>query len=258
MRKKYASKLKLWSQTGGRKSGEYNLKNINYPELNEDLAEFIGAHLGDGTMSKYFIKISGDYRYDLSYFNYLSKIVLKLFGISTSITKEKYRNTAYLTIYSKEVCLFLNKNYYIPFGDKIKNNAIIPERILKNRKLFVACLRGLVDTDGSISRRGRNGSQFCLEFFSQNKKLFDQVNGMGRQLNIFTYSTKNRAGTNKWDNIKRYFKIVGSSNLKHIIRFYTKNYENTTIYLADVPKYLKKDLYINMNLPFKMGSWSSG
>ena len=70
MRKKYASKLKLWSQTGGRKSGEYNLKNINYPELNEDLAEFIGAHLGDGTMSKYFIKISGDYRYDLSYFNF--------------------------------------------------------------------------------------------------------------------------------------------------------------------------------------------
>lgn len=258
MREKYSNKLHEWRIKGGKTSSLLNTKVIKHPALDKNLSEFIGAHLGDGTMTKYFIKISGDYRYDLHYFNYLSKLVFNLFRITPSIVKEKNRNTVYLIISSKEVCSFLNKNYGIPFGNKIKNKAKIPEKIMKNKRLAVSCLRGLVDTDGSVSRRGRNGNQFCVNFTSHNPILLHQVKRIGKDLSIFTYASWKDVGTNKWVNIEKYFSIIGSSNQKHIIRFLLRKYENKAIYLKDIPLYAKKDLYRNMNLPFKMGSWSSG
>ncbi len=258
MMEKHKSKLTEWRIKGGRNSSIKSIKKIKHPELNEDLAEFIGVYLGDGTLTKYFIRVSGDYRYDLPYFNYLSKLTFRLFGVNPTVYKEKNRNTAYLAIFSKELCSFLNKKYSINFGNKIKNKTQIPEKILQSRKLSTACLRGLIDTDGSVSRRGRKGSQFCIQFTSHNIGLLNQVNEIGKNLKIFTYFTGNNIGTNKWENILRYFKIAGSSNLKHIVRFHLRNYKNKTIYLREVPLYFKKNLYSNMNLPFKMDPWSSG
>lgn len=253
MMDKYPSQLKIWRKKGKRNSS--NLKKINYPELNEELAEFIGAYLGDGTITRYFVRISGDYRYDLPYFNYLSNLVFKLFGVKSKIYKDKRLiNTCYLLVSSKNLCSFLKDNYGIKYGDKIKNNTCVPKQILLNKKFSIACLRGLVDTDGSISRRGRNGSQFCVQFSSCIQELLHQVYNIGRELGIFTYFTGHETGTNNWSNILRYFKIVGSSNLKHIIRFNLRYSENKTLYVRDIPIYLKKTLYRNMELPFRMGS----
>ena len=122
--------------------------------------------------------------------------------------------------------------------------------VAENENLTIACLRGLIDTDGSVSRRGRNGSQFCIQFTSHNKPLLKQVNKIGRELGIFTFYDKVGTGTNKWANILRYFEIVGSSNLKHIIRFHLRT-KGKTIYLNELPEYFKKDLYKNLDLPFK-------
>lgn len=259
MMKKYSSQLPLWRIRGGMNSPIPKTKDITYPELNENLAEFIGAYLGDGTLTKYFIRISGDYRYDLPYFNYLSKLIFKLFGIKPIIIKEKRLvNTAHLLIFSKKICSFLKDDYGIKYGHKIRNKTCVPKDILKDKELSIACLRGLVDTDGSVSRRGKGGSQFCVQFTNHNKKLLYQANSIGKRLRIFTYITGNGTGTNKWENILKYFEIVGSSNLRHIVRFCLRNYESKTIYVGDVVKYYKKNLYRNINLPFKMGLWSSG
>ena len=73
--------------------------------------------------------------------------------------------------------------------------------IFKNKELVVACLRGLIDTDGSVSRRGRNGSQFCIQFTSHNKLLLNQVDVIGKKLGIFTFYDRTGTGTNKWKNI---------------------------------------------------------
>ena len=112
-----------------------------------------------------------------------------------------------------------------------------------------------MDTDGSVSRRGK---QFCVQFGSNNLLLLKQVNSIGKEWGIFTYISSNETGTNKWENVIKYFRIVGSSNLKHVIRFHLKYNENKTIYVKELQKYLKKDLYTNLNLPYKMGPWSSG
>ena len=255
MMKKHRNKLKIWRKEANKKSAKINSKMIIYPRLNEDLAEFIGAYLGDGTLTKYVIKISGDYRYDLPYLNYLSDLVFKLFGIKSRIERDSRKevNTVYLIIRSKRICEFLRDKYGIRYGDKIKNKTSIPKKILNDNKLSLACLRGLIDTDGSISRRGRNGSQFCINFTSHNPKLLKEVNEIGIRFNLFTYKTKNNIGTNKWSNIMNYFCIVGSSNLRHIVRFHLKLKENKTIYRKEVIKYYQKPFYRNIILPFKIG-----
>ncbi len=256
LQEKYPEEIKKWRMLGLKNSpvfkGDFSIsKKIKIPELDEKLAEFIGAYLGDGTLNKYQLKIAGDYRYDNLYYNYLSRLVQELFGISASVQRIKNNNTSLLIIYSKNVCSFLNKNFNIKYGHKIKNKTIIPEQILEDKKLSIACLRGLMDTDGSVSRRGRKGSQFCIQFTSHNKFLLKQVYDLGKKIGIFTFYDKTGAGTNKWENIKKYFQIVGSSNPKHIVRFHLRT-QGKTIYRYEVPNYFKQDLYRNLDLPFKL------
>lgn len=257
--RKYPDKILEWRRSGIKKAiimGKHlaytGLKNIKKPKLNWKLAEFIGAYLGDGTLNQHIVRISGDYRYDNSYYQYLSRLVFELFGLQASIRKEKYANTLHFTIYSKNLCSFLNKEFNLKYGDKIRNRTIIPKRIFRDKKLSLACLRGLVDTDGSISRRGRYGSQFCIQFTSYSKPLLRQVYKIGREFGFFSFVDDKGTGTNKWDNIVKYFKIVGSSNLKHIVRFYLRYKENKTIYRDESPKYFEKDFYKKLDLPFKL------
>lgn len=260
LEKKYPHKLLQWRREAINKAikegthyGIANRKVIKMPKLDERLAEIIGIYLGDGTLNKYQLRICGDSRYDVQYFNYISNLISELFGLSSSIKKEKYVNTLNLVVSSKDLCSYLRDNFNLNFGDKIRNKNLIPKSILEQRDLTIACLRGLVDTDGSISRRGRAGSQFCLHFSSYSPSLLNQVDSIGRNLGIFTYSDETGAGTNRWANILKYFELVGSSSLKHIIRFNLKFKENRAIYLNEVSKYLKQDFYRVLKLPFKLG-----
>ena len=254
LQNKYCKELIKWRKKGSKNANiaGLNAKKIKIPELNEKLAEFIGAYLGDGTLTKYFVRISGDYRYDVPYFNYLKNLIYELFGIKATVTKDKKHNTMYLTIFSSKMCYFLKKEYGIKYGHKIRNKTIIPKQIIEDESLSLACIRGLIDTDGSISRRGRKGSQFCIQFTSHNKYLLKQIKKIMQKENIFTFGDCTGAGTNKRENIIKFFKIVGSSNLRHIIRFHLRFYENKTIYQREVRNYYQKDFYKNLSLPFKI------
>lgn len=256
LEKKYAAKLINWRRRGRRKGciGK-NLKEIRLPKLDESLAEFIGIYLGDGTLDTYTLKISGDARYDLRYFEYIASSVKKLFNLESKIVVEKNRpHVLLLIIRSKNLCSFLKDKYHLNFGNKIKNKTKIPEVILRSKKLSLACLRGLVDTDGCISRRGVDGSQFCVQFFNSNKVLLDQVKEIGYKYNFFSYFTGGETGTNNWNNIQNYFQEVGSSNLKHIVRFLVRLNEEKTIYLMDVLMYYPLKEYKDLNFPFKLNS----
>ncbi len=253
LQKRYAGKLSMWRKKGLKKFQYTNLKSIKIPELDETLAEFIGAYIGDGTLTKYFIRISGDYRYDLPYFDYLNVLVSKIFGVNSCVYKSKIYNTCNFTILSKNICSFLSKEFGLKFGDKLRNNTLIPNKILRNRKLAFACLRGLVDTDGCVSRRGRNGEELSISFFSANPKLVNQVKKLSDGEGFFSYVSKNKTeiGTNSKKKALLYFKKIGSSNLRHIVRF-NEFLVGNKVYQKDVGTYYQKDLYRDINLPFKL------
>lgn len=251
MSKKYSNSLNIWRRKGGKMSSLKNprfladkkIKNVKLPEMNEELAEFIGICLGDGTLTRYFIRISSDPRYEIPYLNYISKICKNLFGITPCIRKERERNLIYLTLFSVKICKFLHDIYDLPYGNKIKNDAKIPSIILKNKNLRKSCLRGLIDTDGCVSRG-------TIYFCSHGRTLKNQVEKIGRELNIFTSSSEFIIGTGVHKKVIQYFKIIGSSNLKHIVRFDKKFKENKYIYVKDVTKFY--DEYKNIKLPFRL------
>ena len=256
--KKYKDEIIGWRKKALLNSALNNTKRIQIPDLDENLSEFVGICLGDGTLTPYFVRISGDSRYDVPYFEHISRIIYLLFELKTKIEYDKKYNVIYITARSKNLCTFLHEKYKIPFGDKILNKAKIPEEIFVKNSFAISCLRGLIDTDGSISRRGRNGSQFCLHFCSHNPHLLKQVVEIGKRIGVFTYFSDKGAGTNNWGNIVKYFQIVGSSSLKHIIRFDQKFKTGRSMYVKEVEGHLKKDLYRNLELPFKMGLSFSG
>lgn len=253
--KKYPEKIKTWRRNALINSHANRTKKIKVPLINEKLAEFVGAYLGDGSLTPYFIRISGDFRCDLPYFEYLNKLAFDLFGLTGKLYRDKGVNTANLVFFSKQLCSFFN-SLGIKTGDKIRNKSIIPKAIFSDKCLSLACLRGLIDTDGSISRRGRKGEQFTIVFANHNPYLLYQVKEISDRYGIFTFfSDKDKVvGTNKYDNIKNYFSAIGSSNLRHIVRFYERFYNNNTIYQREARNYYQKPFYRDINLPFKVAS----
>ena len=254
LERKYPYELSLWRRKAIENSARNRTKKIRHPVLNESLAEFIGVYLGDGTLSSHCLRISGDRRYDSSYFEYIRKLVFDLFNVSCKIYKDRVGNAFYIVIFSKELCSFLREKFFLKPGNKLKNNSLIPSQIIDSSSLALSCLRGLVDTDGSVTRRGRNGGEFSVSFFSANKNLLRQVKIISDKHGLFTYVSKkeNEIGTNKWENVLLYFKKVGSSNLRHIVRFHQRCFYNKTLYRNDVLKYYQKDLYRDIRLPFKL------
>lgn len=253
---KYPEKINLWRKQALIKSHKNRLKKIKFPEFNESLAEFIGIYLGDGTLTEYCLRISGDKRYDLNYFNHVNKIAFDNFRIMGKIYADKITNQLSLAFFSKELSSFFTKELGIKVGDKIRNKSLIPLFIMENQSLSIACLRGLVDTDGSISRRGRNGSQFTITFNNHNIPLLLQVKEISDNSDIFTFfSEKDKCiGTNKADKIKEYFSKIGSSNLRHIVRYIERFKNNNTIYQSQVSDYYQKPFYRDILLPFKTAS----
>lgn len=244
-----------WGQRkGGANSnaGGKGLIRIKKPKFDERFAELVGAYLGDGTLTKYFMRITEDKRYCLPHLEYLGKLAQESFGVKPTVRISAKRNTAFLEIRSKQFCDYFRKNLGISFGDKIRNKARIPKCILKDENLAKACLRGLMDTDGSLSKRG---NQMCLEFTSKNLILLEQVWLIGKQLGIFTHRNKEQAGTNSWGKIVQYFECVGSSNRIHIIRFGERQCNQKLLYKTDLFPYFKK--YDGVRIPF-VGPWSSG
>ena len=150
--------------------------------MNKKLAEFIGIILGDGTLTKYFLRISLNSLDEKPYANYISTLCENLFGIKPSITKEKNRNLLKIELRSVRVCKFLNEILNIPYGDKINNNCKIPQVIMNNDLLAQNCLRGLIDTDGSISD--------YVYFTSYNPLFIKQVVKLNEKFQLFSSTTK--------------------------------------------------------------------
>ena len=129
-------------------------REVNLPEIiSEDLAEIVGAFIGDGSLSSshgYKIYIYGNLSKDMDYLNYLSNLFKRVFNLRPSLYFSVERNCAYIQMYSKKIITELfNERFKFPLGKKIEVN--IPQEIQENSSLLLACIRGIFDTDGCVS-----------------------------------------------------------------------------------------------------------
>ncbi|MBL7155106.1 MAG: LAGLIDADG family homing endonuclease [Candidatus Portnoybacteria bacterium] len=200
-------------------------KSIKKPRKSKDLAEFVGITLGDGGIAKRQLTITLHYRDDKEYGTFVVNLVKRLFNVPISKYYRQENSTNSFVISRTELIKFCVEKLGLKIGNKIKQQVDIPDWIKQNKQYSIACVRGLIDTDGSIINHcykvsGKQYSYKKLNFTSLSKPLIKSVfqilknNGLNprisRNKDIWLDSKKN---------MEIYFRIFESHNPKHLKRY---------------------------------------
>lgn len=180
--------------------------------------------LGDGGIrSKYQLTISFNYKTDREFAGYIARLIKRLFAVEYIISRKKDSLGADIVVSSARVIDFLLKQGLIA-GSKIKNQVDIPGWIKKNNKFQKACLRGLVDTDGSLyCHRYKVNNKWYeylkLDFTSCSKPLLRSAYAIFTNLGIKASLKGVHITVSAKSEVNRYLAKVGSSNLKFVDRW---------------------------------------
>lgn len=223
-----------WGRAKGGLLSKKRTKKIKKPKKDENLAEVIGIILGDGHVSEfirgkrirnYFIKIAGNTDTDLDYIqHYIPSLFEKVFRERGKVFISKKRYVGYFTLYGKNYVNFM-KSVGINSGNKRVNNQGIPDWIKTNRKLLKRCLRGLIDTDGSVHVISKKNLNIRIDYTSYIPKLMDDVRNSFIMLGFSPSKVINERHffLSRQDEIKKYVKEVGFGNQKNLNRL--KNFQ---------------------------------
>jgi len=150
---------------------KYDLtRKIRLPRrLNEELAEFIGIMLGDGHLrfsrvidkrgykiTKSDIIISGNKK-EKEYHDYITKLFNLIFNLNLYYKQDTAPNAILLLAHSKGIVQYLNLICEVPLNRKAEIIKI--PWIIKNadKSIKAAFLRGLADTDFTLTFKNRCG-----------------------------------------------------------------------------------------------------
>ncbi|MFQ6049889.1 MAG: helix-turn-helix domain-containing protein [Candidatus Paceibacterales bacterium] len=198
---------------------------IKKPRKSKELAEFVGIVIGDGGITKRQIIITVHQEDDKEYSKFVATLIKNLFNVPVGISYRKKYLAVSLIISRSELIRFCVEKLGLKIGSKIKQQIDIPDWIKRNKKYAIACVRGLVDTDGGIftHRYKVNG-----KWYSYKKLCFTSYSKPLRQ-SVFDILKKNGLNSRlaqgrdiRLDSIKdmqRYFRVFDSHNPKHLKRY---------------------------------------
>jgi intein/homing endonuclease len=195
-------------------------KEIRYPVKSEDLAELFGIMLGDGGLpSSHQFTISFNNKTDKEYSVYLRNLLRKLFAVDCHIHYPKNSNGADIIVSSSNLVDFLLRQGLVA-GNKIRNQVDIPGWVNEAIAYQKACLRGLIDTDGSFychryTSNGKEYSYLKLCFTNCSRPLLKSVQKILKKLNFKAYLRGNHVSIYSASEIRRYFEEIGTHNQKH-------------------------------------------
>ena len=189
------------------------------PRYSKELAEVIGIILGDGSISKYQVRISLDRHRDREYAEFVTDAMGIVFGERPTQIIYKEHNVLALTISGVGLVEML-EGIGMQRGDKIRHQVSFPQWIREDLDYSTACVRGLFDTDGGLyfhKKKQRDYLGWCFASFST-PLLSDVMNTLQK----LGFNVK-KSGVHKLymyslKNISRYFEIVGSHNPKNIVK----------------------------------------
>ena len=197
---------------------------IRKPTENNKLAEFIGICMGDGSITEYQLSISLNTLDDSDFIEYVAKLGELLFGLKATVNMRKSKRCTTVVFNGVNLVDFLISKG-LPKGDKIRAGLDIPQWIRCERELSKTCIRGLFDTDGSIFLEthrinGKTYSYPRMMLVSASEPLRESVCDILNTLEIRAIIRMNRSvSIERFTDIEKYFRIIGSSNQKHLDRF---------------------------------------
>lgn len=194
------------------------------PRPSEHLAEFMGIMMGDGGMSNRQMTITLHHVDDLEYSKFVIRLIEEMFGIKPAVYHYAKDSVNDIVISRTGLVRYMH-DLGLPIGNKIKQNIDIPGWIKKNPRYLKACARGLFDTDGSVfAHRYRvNGKLYSYKkicFSSTSIPLRDSVFNYWKSLGLSArISQEVDVRIECQDDVKKYFKIMGTQNPKHWKRY---------------------------------------
>lgn len=156
-----------------------------------ELAELIGYLLGDGCISSYTDKEKQKacYYVGLTFHteenkqhNRAQKLFRETLGEKLNEERPEGENIVHLKAYGKKFVEFFEL-IGLESGDKVENQVSAPDWIYDDKEFIKACLRGLVDTDGSIYTRSEDGYT-VVNFKNRSKNLLNDFTEMCLEINI--------------------------------------------------------------------------
>ena len=207
-------------------SNRYNLNGkvavITPRNYDNNLAEFFGILLGDGSTTEYFTRVYLNRVADKPYASFVTNLAKQLFPNIPVRRREKVDNgTIEIQISVRGVGDYLRKTGFNPKTRKV------PVWITKNQEFSISTMRGLFDTEGSVGIKffhGKKGNYFYkqLTVTNTNKNILNFLRKTLSSLGFHPTRTRNKNIyiSNRKD-IYKYMNIVGSHNPKLIKRLIT-------------------------------------
>lgn len=201
--------------------------SIKKPKESKSLAEFTGIIIGDGGISKNQTTITLHHIDDKKYAEFVIKLIKKLFGVKPSVYHYPKKSVNDIVISRIKLTEFLTEKMGFKIGSKTKQQIDIPDWIKQNNNFQIACLRGLIDTDGSIFKHTYkvNGKYYTykkMDFTNSSKPLRKSVYIIMKKIGLNPRLSQNKSiRLDSINDMAKYFSIVGSHNPKHL-RHYLK------------------------------------
>lgn len=199
----------------------------------EKIAEFMGVMLGDGSIGIYNfkqgnqtkklhqLKVTLDSR-NKQYIDYIFNLMKEVIGITPKVHFKKNENAADIRIFKKGKVLYAINTLGLKKSPKW-NRMIIPEKYTKG-KLALLVLKGLFDTDGSVTIFRNNGILYPrIEIRMSPCPAQKQITNILNENNFSYRIQKLERGKIKIrisgkKELKKWFDDVGSSNESYIKR----------------------------------------
>lgn len=219
-------------------------KNPYFPEMCEELVEFLGILYGDGHLgtNNYIVGVTGNAHSD--YLHHQIRVYFlfkKLFGLDAHF---RFQNNAVHTMLgSKKLQEFFVQRFSFPIGEK-KGRMTVPSIVYEKDEYKRAFLRGLFDTDGGVHRHHTSSIQ--IQFTSHDRSFLNDICdlyhefGFNAKINGTDLQLRGKA------EIDRFFKEIRPANPKHLYKH--AEFKRTGI----VPRHKDID-YSVLN-----SSWSKG
>ncbi|OGH08766.1 MAG: hypothetical protein A2152_00070 [Candidatus Levybacteria bacterium RBG_16_35_6] len=191
------------------------------------LAELVGILLGDGGITSSQVTITLNSEADKDYIGFVSSLAFSLF---------KERPKSFNKKDCRAVTLYYNGSLLIRYlcsiglrvGNKVKQQVGVPDWITSSPSFKIACLRGLMDTDGGvfIHRYSVNGKNYMYKKISFSNRsvpllhfVFNTLTELGFTPKIIDKVENKKVWLYNETEVKRYLSQVGSNNqrlLRHI------------------------------------------
>lgn len=215
-------------------------KKVRLPAvLDEDLAEDIGAYLGDGCINIYKRPFALETHFSCRghpiddkqwYDERLIPLKKKLFGIEL-IGRHTSDGTYGIKFGSKAIIGFYRKAIGLKLGRK--QGIALPRVIMRaDQRIQFACLRGLFDTDGTITFKKKYRDRHYyprISLTSASERLIQDVDSILKNASFTTAFSGSlvydpRSGKAYWIyrldlngrlNLEKWISLIGFNNFKH-------------------------------------------